>query len=552
VGIDPFVDSGTGDRYSTNPYGNTEYGSTSATRIAPCTVSPEGGMGAYGFRSIITAMIESDADAVLKEMYNDALRVTELQRVTTGAAFDPTDPYGHLVSDNSYEKWMDIFSATSNVFSIDTIPSPVAQDVTGFDGLTVSQLPMISGEPFAMYRMLNGDTVGLGDTVTDNLPFYDGDYPVSEGLTGILRDMVAPYGSRMPLRWWDSNRIGLPRASDVDTSGNIVYLSRLKWAEDECGDGLSPAVRSSKVDDEFISRSSSVGPLDPNWNRVTMSESGTVYVHDNWSASPMKVDRQWYNRPPFTTGDTRFMGPSGYIRVFMRFKFSAQAGRWYTVDYIQAPMSYLTPLYGAAALDETIDGKKVWVDSRIDSCSGWQDTLMHPYYKYPPMDIHTGVVPLLVEGNASGREDEENGKDTSSSTVHMPRLERPFMSVAGGGLGLSAPVDVNGSRPSDSDVGTMTHANFWSVREHLRPAVSALDGADIPGAGYDGDTAVMDRKGGVMGDPVLWGQYSFPRKGEVEYVIPEAMQGDECPDYVLSGSDNDIITISDNTYIEVR
>lgn len=526
IGINPFVDSHTADRLAGNPYENTEYGSSDATETIPCTERIYGEKFAYGFRSIITARIESDAEAVQHELYRDALRVTELQKVALDANFRPLEPYKQLVSDSGYKKWMDIFSATSNVFSIDTVPSPAKTAMPALNIQNTEQYPMVSGEPFIMYKLLHeGIAPDNLDMVSDNLPFYDSDYPMSDALTSILRNMVPPYSSRMPLRWWDSTRVAFPANGDNSTTYNFIYTSRLDWAEEDCGDGLSPVVRCGKVDDEFISRSDNASPIDPNWNRVTMSDLGTVYAHGNWNAAPMKVTRDWFNRPPFTTSDARFQGPSGYIRIFMKFKFSAQSGRWYAVDYIQAPMSYLSPLYGSAALEETIDGNRIWVNSMCAPASGWKDALMHPYYKYHPMDISGEVIPGLIEGEAAGNAEQENNTDLESSTVCLPRLSRPYLPVENGGLGLNAPVDVNGSSPALDMVSGMTHVNFWCVRKHLRPAEAAVSGADIPGFGYSGDDTVMDRTGGVMGDPVLWGQYCFPKKGEIEYVIPDPMQG---------------------------
>lgn len=528
AGINPFVDSHTADRLAGNPYDNTEYGSDDATETIPCTERIYGEKVAYGFRSIITARIESDAEAVQHELYRDALRVTELQKVVLDANFKPLEPYKQLVSDSGYKKWMDIFSATSNVFSIDTVPSPAKTAMATLNIQNTEQYPMVSGEPFIMYKLLHeGIAPSNLDMVSDNLPFYDSDYPRSDALTSILRNMVPPYSSRMPLRWWDSTRVAFPANGDNSTTYNFIYTSRLDWAEEDCGDGLSPAVRCDKVDDEFISRSDNASPIDPNWNRVTMSDLGIVYAHGNWNAAPMKVTRDWFSRPPFTTSDTRFQGPSGYIRVFMKFKFSAQSGRWYAVDYIQSPMSYLSPLYGSAALEETIDGNRIWVNSMCAPASGWKDALMHPYYKYHPMDISGEVIPGLIEGEAAGNAEQENNTDLESSTVCLPRLTRPYLPVENGGLGLNAPVDVNGSAPALDVVSGMTHANFWCVRKHLRPAEAVVDGTDIPGFGYAGDDTVMDRAGGVMGDSVLWGQYDFPRKGEIEYAIPVPFQGTE-------------------------
>jgi hypothetical protein len=149
------------------------------------------------------------------------------------------------------------------------------------------------------------------------------------------------------------------------------------------------------------------------------------------------------------------------------------------------------------------------------------------------MDINPDVIPHLVENSPEDSKDIEleNNTDLTVSEVSLPRLWRPYLPVAEGGMGLNAPCDVNGNTVSDSKLVDMPHVNFWSVRKHLRPAVSAMDGTDIPGVGYEiGEDEQYHifhtRSGGTMGDSVLWGQFDFPKKNkldanEVEYNIPE-------------------------------
>ena len=277
-------------------------------------------------------------------------------------------------------------------------------------------------------------------------------------------------------------------------------------------------------------------------------------LHTNWSAPPAKVARNWYEKLAFT-GTGEFAGPSGYVRVYMKFKFSARAGRWYTVDYRQAPMSYLTPLYGAAALEEKIGGVRIWTESLCAPICGWKDAIMHPYYKYAPMDINPEVMPNLVENaptTAKGIEGENNA-DLAASQVSLPRLARPYLPVSDGGLGLNAPCDVNGETAPADELAAMPHANFWSVRKHLRPAVSVMDGTDIPGfrleRGADGkDYAVLSRTGGTMGDAVLWGQFDFPKKGRTVYSIPpDSFDGDK-----LILSTGEYVSMSDGSLVELR
>lgn len=525
IGANPFVDSSVSGRYDAkfakSKYGNTYYETKDGNEVIPCEVRLLGNDRAFAYRSVISARIESDSDAVKHPLFNDANRVAELQTVSidnwkTGLDYDFQAPYDYLVDSADYQKWMDIYSATANVFSVDTIP--VLGDIVTPPALPDAQSIFMSGDPFASY---NRDAAEKIDFTATNLPFYDEESPRSIALTSMLRKMVSPYGAKMPVRFWDGTRVAIPTKWTDDTHkaswtdyDRMVYRTRVKWPEDECA--MSAETRCDIVDDNFISRSANASVLDVNLNAVEMETS----LHMDWSAPPVKARKTWRNWAAFA-GTGEFAGPSGYVRVFMKFKFSAQAGRWYTVDYRQAPMSYLTPLYGANALEATVDGVRVWSESLCDNITEWKDIIMHPYYKYSPMDINPMAIPKLVE-NAPVDPDTielENNTDLYTSRVSMPRLERPYMPVSEGGLGLNAPCDANGRSADPSIIPGMPHANFWSVRKHLRPAVSVLDGTDIPGYA---DGGVHSRAGGTMGDAVLWGQFDFPRKDMAHptYIIP--------------------------------
>jgi len=516
IGVDPFADDTVSVRYHAgfagDKYGNTYYETKDGHEVIPCEVKLLGNDRAFAYRSVISARVASDPDAATHPLFNDANRVAELQKVSvdnwkTGLDYDFRAPYDYLVDGADYQKWMDIYSATANVFSVDTIP--VLDDMNTIPQLTDAQKVFLSGDPMASYNDASENPV---DFTATNLPFYDEESARSTALTDMLRKMVSPFGARMPVRFWDGTRVAIPINWEQDN--DMVLLPRMVWPEDECT--MSDETRRDIVDDNFISRSSSADALDVNLNAVEMETS----LHMDWSAPPVKARKTWRNKATFT-GTGEFAGPSGYVRVFMKFKFSAQAGRWYTVDYRQAPMSYLTPLYGANALEATVDGVRVWSESLCGNITEWKDIIMHPYYKYSPMDINPVAIPKLVE-NAPVDPDAielENNTDLYTSRVSMPRLERPYMPVSEGGLGLNAPCDANGRSAGPSIISGMPHANFWSVRKHLRPAVSVLDGTDIPGYA---DGGVQSRAGGTMGDAVLWGQFDFPRKDMAHptYIIP--------------------------------
>ena len=541
IGANPFVDDPVVDdpdaetppppvsgRYSAGfagaKYDNGYYETKDGHEVIPCEVKLLGNSSAFAYRSVISVRVASDPDAVTHELYGDANRVAELQKVSVdkwknSINYDITSPYDYLVGSNDYEKWMDIYSATSNVFSIDTVPLIADMAVPSLDD---EQKVMLSGDPMAAYNDESDQELTFTAT---NLPFYDEESPRSVALTNMLRKMVSPYGSKMPVRFWDGTRVAIA-TSGVDAGSNITKLIRLEWPEAECD--MPPETRADIIADEFMAKSSGSKTVDVNINYVNMEST----LHTNWSAPPAKVTRNWYEKLAFTgTGD--FAGPSGYVRVYMKFKFSAQAGRWYTVDYRQVPMSYLTPLYGAAALEEKIDGARIWTESLCAPICEWKDVLMHPYYKYTPMDINPAVVSKLVENAPTTAKniEIENNTDLTTSQVTLPRFARPYLPVSEGGLGLNAPCDVNGKTAPVAELAAMPHANFWSVRKHLRPAVSVMDGTDIPGfrleqGADDKDYAVLSRAGGTMGDAVLWGQFDFPKKGKPECIIPPDSFGD--------------------------
>jgi hypothetical protein len=543
VGADPFVDSVTRGRYSAGfasaKYGNGHYTSRDGHEEIPCDPALPGKNAAFAYRSVISARVESDPDAVQHELYDDANRAAELQKVSVDKwnqwiVYDITSPYDYLLDDSAANKWRDIYSATSNVFSIDTVPVPPDCPVPE---LTAEQRAMVSGDPFVSYRLESGNDIGF---VAANLPFYDEGSPRSAALTEMLRRMVPAYGARMPVRFWDGTRVAI--ATDGVHNDGATLLARLRWPESECA--MSATARRDIVDDCFISRTAGSNTVDVNLNRATMETT----LHMNWSAPPVKAKRSWYSNPVFT-GVGKFAGPSGYVRVFMRFKFSARAGRWYAVDYRQAPMSYLTPLYGARALEEKIGGERLWSES-LCSGDGWKDVLMHPYFKYPPMDINPMAVHSLVENvPTDDRIDTENNADLYTSTVSLPRLSRPYLSVADGGIGLNAPCDANGMGADLVKLAMMPHANFWSVRKHLRPAVSAMEGTEVPGFRYEDGKRVLGRKDGTMGDAVLWGQFDFPKKGITEYMIPPDSYGEVGDKLVFS--DGDYVSMSDGSLVEM-
>jgi len=291
-------------------------------------------------------------------------------------------------------------------------------------------------------------------------------------------------------------------ASPATPSPDTVYLTRMHWYDPEC-DAASRGIYASDafiVGDEFS---------DMNMNRIEFSSADKA-LSLNCSVPPYSVKDDYNTLAPFATENDPYS--VSYIRVFMKFAFSEDAGRWYCMDYRQAPVSYLSPLYGAKALDQTIDGKRLW--SRPECVSAkWQAPLMHTYEEYCPLDINPSLVRSVMRKDANGE---------------CP-LMFPYLPVADGGLGLNAPVNKAGTSTAES-IASMPHANFWSVREFLRPATGAANVGDIPRYYKDHGEWTWGETGGIMSDAVLWGQYDYPHKGNPEYHIPDT----DIPDADLS------------------
>ena len=135
------------------------------------------------------------------------------------------------------------------------------------------------------------------------------------------------------------------------------------------------------------------------------------------------------------------------------------------------------------------------------------------YDDYQPLDINPALVDEVMT--------ERNGKN---------RIMVPYASVQFGGLGLNAPTGRSGGTWM-TQIGGQS-ANFWSVRENLRPATGALPGTDIPSYQKNSSTGEWEHghTDGIMSDAVLWGQYDYPKKRETEYHLPDV----ESPDADLT------------------
>ena len=480
--------------YSGNPYGYGAYDTTSRTEEIPCEVAASTGTEAWAVKnSIVEACVGSKVSD--PEMVEELYRAAELADVN----FGEPDTVDNIIRPNVYRSgehisWMELVDAFTKIVSPDNIPVPALTQAFRYDdvytlGTNDEQLPFIMGDAYGYYRILNGWEAEDRFIATT--------MPTDDALSLFLKEYVPGYAARLAIRNWDSMRVKV--MDGTSSSGNTTYLTRMKWYDPGC-DAASRGIYAS---DAFL-----VGNAfaDMNMNRIEFSGEAEARSL-NCSVPPYSVTSDYSTKAPFATQNDR--DSVGYIRVFMRFMFSEEAGRWYCVDYRQAPISYLSPLYGAKALDQTIDGKRIWVRPACDS-SRWQDYLTRTYGEYRPMDINPELIRTVMAKDVQGR----------------CRLTVPYLPVANGGLGLNAPVNASGTTTTEA-IQTMPHANFWSVREHLRPATGAVAAGDIPRYYSQDDEWCRAAAGGIMSDPVLWGQYDYPMKGAPDYHMPDP----EIPDY---------------------
>ena len=485
------------DYYRSNPYGYGEHDTTDRDSEVPCEVADSASTRAFAARnSVVDAYLKSEFNVLdTPEQCNDLFRAAEL------CAIDFSDAANNLLKvyperDSAYTDTLEPFDAFTKLVSPDNIPTlPVATTYECLENAP-DQLPFISGDAYWYYRIKTGWAYDWNGHDISSL-FIATAMPTDDELAGFLKDYVPSYGARLAVRNWDGYRVTVPGTNSA-SSTDPVYLTRMKWYDPDC----DAASRGIYAADAFL-----VGSEydDPNANRLVLTGNPNS-MSDIYSLPPYVAGSftKFFEKYPLSSTSEYGQYSVGYIRVFMKFTFSADAGRWYCTDYRQAPISYLSPLYGAKALDQKINGQKIWVSS-VCAPDRWQDVLRHTYEEYAPNDINTSLVMnIMNEG----------------------RLAIPFRTVEEGGLGLNAPLTTNGSTIEDN-INHIPHANFWSVRDHLRPATSPTAYGWVPNYFKDPDgNKHYDEGGGIMSDSVLWGQYDYPGKGGPEYHLPDTVVPD--------------------------
>lgn len=654
-----------GDEYSyyaSNPYEYDTYGTTDKISDTPCEVTNNTSTRVFSVNSIVNACTEKNIPWLQNtSAYDDLLRAAELSAINfndSGVLRTPVSRYS--------SPWLEPLDAFTKILSPDNIPVPSVQASFKYDdaGMTEKQYAFIAGDAYGYYKLLN-DWASMS-----NDEFIATTMPTDDSLARFLKEYVSSYGSAMTVRHWDGFRVKVKAEPTEYDRKKSTFLTRMAWNGTDCEDSY----RGEYAADAFVI---SYTFDDPNLNRL-MFNSAYEALSMDYSVPPYSCTRDYRSRSPFAT--YRDQNAVGYVRVFMKFTFCADAGRWYCVDYRQAPVSYLSPLYGANALEETIDGHRVWIPPGCGTYS-WRDALSHTYEEYRPMDINPAIVnevvsprPILEQGdvsieyvpsrnvenscingieftpdstmneyhvsidlewsdftyidhpeqfdcrfqgarydknteewvwegsndlcaalnnvirpkelllaNPSGtyhyeadfdisstwfyyyskcyvglRTDFSNGRGTLAIknlkvTNIRNRLALSYKPVSEGGLGLNAPLDRNGYGVV-TDYEKLVHANFWSVRPHLRPATGAVAVGDIPHYYRDDDMYKQyEPSGGIMADSVLWGQYDYPEKNEVEYHLPdtEYPDVDRAVNYLVYAKRNGTTNLMDTGNIQL-
>lgn len=499
-----------------------EYRSVGCTEDVPCDlVGSPAKSSAFAKNSFIDHVLGNRLSTINNvKKYNDARRYVETSMILSVPDI-ATHLGGELYTDGTDIDLNDeIWTPFTKLFALDmTVYPQIAKDDA--DALPETQRAFVDMDAAQMIRYGVGEDYDIFATVMPSTPAVD---PI---LT-FAKDMIVMYGAKFKKHAYCAERIllanfGFESEDDISYKKSVVWMHSLF---EDCGEN-GAALFNHYLNDNFA-MSSSV--LDPNIDFTNVAKSdGTYSIENNLSAPPYTIDPSFYNRFGAT-----------YTRVFMQFTFSAQAGRWYTTDYRQVPVCYLTPLYGADTFSETMytvfgdygqfdpnikrttghgatHVKPIWRNSACTGFNGYKSTLYLPYSEYPSMDFTLGCIPYMY-----GTDDE--WPYNSDGTVRVkysfgldfadaPQLnntKRPYLPVSQNGLSLYPPSNVNGEYNEETNDGP--HANFWSVRKFLRPAVSALKGTDVPG--------MESRTDGNIADASLFAMFDFPVANTVEYHLP--------------------------------
>lgn len=516
----------------------------------------------YGMEHSVSGIFRSPINRTHRQLMNELARRIELNSVFVAPnRWDPRTGVDYL--SNWYYPFVDLSSPDGIAALHDIAMNESSETGTSYDDLNLSeaQYPYASVDPGQMYKY------EVADTTNDPVNFISVPMPAGKSplLTRFIEYFVAAYAADMDKHLYRGIRVGLPGLT-VPANTSETYVKHFYRVAQSDDDGLHEPMNSAAyyIDDLFADIDGQ-DVMDFNYDEMWLNGRFSVDA----SVAPYRT-RQWWQ---LVDSETAMYNPT-YTRVFMQFTFSQRAGRWFTTDYRQTPTTYLSPLYGADALKQEMrsvyneDGTIALTDkSDMDSssqfrplwhnpaCAGfdsYKSAMYLPYSMYPAMDMTLGCVPYLWTTDESTSEDwmyKHDGTLKDEWTIQsdnqrppIKRLRKPYhpMHTADGkneGIGLYPPSNSNGEYNPLTDGGP--HANFWSVRRYLRPAVTVLDGTDIPTVEDEHDLTKNNRVGGDPSDPTLFRMFNSPRKDEVEYSIPDVVdpREDVTGTYILYGQD---------------
>lgn len=521
------------DYFDESPYAKypaDPFASSAATGENDCDVVGEPVTGRdFGMNSVFRAL--------MKTLNTTSQRLVDLRRRADVAILIQLN--SEIASLSSDIEW---FRPFTNLSYKDGAP---AVDYSSADAISEQQRQFFAFDAVQMYRFMMDDENDPVATVSTRMPYLSsGDREATErskALASFVEKYVTSCGAEMPTHFYKGRRVQLKNGvmPDGTQAGpdrliyvNELYRVRKRYEADGCGAADLSAFVTHYFNDNFSSTTSDSRNPNADYAKV-----------DGYS---LTANVPPYSEPyEYTNGNT-------YTRVRMQFTFSQRAGRWYTTEYRQYPCSYLSPLYGNDALIQTersiydeagnvglasVGGEAtsaelpIWRNSACVGFRNYRNVMYVPYSSYPAMDISLGCVPYLFNEwpyDEHGRLDKKLDSSVDVITEGKPylkKLEEPWLDYQRGwtgGISLYPPANIDGGHEPATDAGV--HANFWSVREFLRPATSILPGTHIPKYEdpdtYDENETYHYRQGGLESDPTLYRMFDFPKAGVTQYHLP--------------------------------
>lgn len=414
-------------------------------------------------------------------------------------------------------------------------------NITQMPSLSEMQQQFVAFDAVQMYRFKMDDPNDPVITVSTCMPYISDDTK-SKALSEFIEKYVVGYGAEMPIHFYKGRRIQLENGK-LPNNTNQIYINNIYRIQKRmetvgCAQSTVQEFVTHYLNDNFAAVASGSASRNPNADYVNIGQG----LYSLAATVP-----PYQTAPEYTQGNT-------YTRVRMQFTFSQRAGRWYTTEYRQYPCSYLSPLYGNDALCAkeytvyTNDGQctvhdfanptigvpetRLWHNPACVGFNNYRNVMYAPYSSYPPLDITLGCVPYLFDGENWPYDESGSLKPSMNNSVDpvlddnskpiMSKLVNAWKPRAAGGINLYPPGNVDGGHEAATDTGV--HANFWSVREYVRPATSILEGTHIPKYEdpdtYNPSAHVNYRQGGLESDPTLYRMFDFPKAGVTQYMLP--------------------------------